>query len=293
MPWRYHVFVMVSWHFIIFVCNSKVCWNKKKEVMSMHTENRRVFKVQYKMGRYPFDQKKERIIHYWAKRKEGFLEQRREELHSSLAQRWMEQIEHYIPKIKSLNILDIGCGAGFFSILLAKKGHRVVGVDLTPEMVEAARILAKEENVDGCFQIMDAENLKFENESFDVIISRNLTWTLPNAAKAYQEWCRVLKQDGVLLNFDANYGTCDFTDTSQLPEEHAHNQIEKEMMMECETIKRQLAVNHYSRPAWDLDVLQRIGVRTVSIDFGISDEIYREKDAFYNPVRMFCIAAQK
>lgn len=65
------------------------------KVMPMHTENRKVFKVQYKMGKRPSDQKKERIVHYWAKRKEGFLEQRREELHSPLAQHWMKQIEHY------------------------------------------------------------------------------------------------------------------------------------------------------------------------------------------------------
>lgn len=261
--------------------------------MQMHTESRRVFKIQYRVERHPVDEKKEKIVHYWTKRKEGFLEQRREELHSPLAQRWMKQIEYYIPKSKNLKILDVGCGAGFFSIVLAKKGHQVVGIDLTPDMVEAAQVLAKEEKVSGCFQIMDAENLKFENECFDVVIARNLTWTLPNASRAYHEWCRVLKQGGVLLNFDANYGAYDFTDTSKLPKEHAHNQIEKEMMVECEAIKRQLSVNHYSRPAWDLDVLQKIGVHTVSIDFRISDEIYQEKDEFYNPVQMFCIAAKK
>ena len=47
---------------------------------------------------------------------------------------------------------------------------------------------------------------------------------LPDAQKAYKEWMRVLKPGGVLLNFDANYGAVDFTDTSELPKNHAHNQ---------------------------------------------------------------------
>ena len=39
----------------------------------------------------------------------------------------------------------------------------------------------------------DAQNLDFENETFDVIISRNLTWNLEEPARAYAEWMRVLK----------------------------------------------------------------------------------------------------
>ena len=51
----------------------------------------------------------------------------------------------------------------------------------------------------------DAEKLDFADESFDVVISRNLTWTLPHPIDAYQEWMRVLKKGGVLINFDAEY----------------------------------------------------------------------------------------
>lgn len=52
---------------------------------------------------------------------------------------------------------------------------------------------------------MDAQNLAFMDNSFDVVISRNLTWNLEKPDQAYREWCRVLKSGGVLLNFDANW----------------------------------------------------------------------------------------
>jgi ubiquinone/menaquinone biosynthesis C-methylase UbiE len=55
------------------------------------------------------------------------------------------------------------------------------------------------------FKIMDAEELDFASESFDALVTRNLTWTLPHIEKAYHEWFRILKPGGVLINFDADY----------------------------------------------------------------------------------------
>lgn len=52
---------------------------------------------------------------------------------------------------------------------------------------------------------MDAQNLTFHDNMFDVIVSRNLTWNLDSPAKAYREWYRVLKPGSILLNFDANW----------------------------------------------------------------------------------------
>ena len=140
---------------------------------------------------------------------------------------------------------------------------------------------------------MDAENPEFLDETFDVVISRNLTWTLPNVEHAYQEWIRILKKGGILLNFDANYGMSDFSDTSGLPSTHAHYTVGDEMMRECEEIKRQLPISSYSRPAWDLETLGKMKLEKFSIDLGISRRIYIEKDEFYNPTPMFMICAEK
>lgn len=245
------------------------------------------------------DERKERIVRYWGKRSESFLSQRRQELHSAMAGRWLREIEQQIKKSglsgteEPLRILDVGCGTGFFTILLAKQGYEATGTDLTPEMVENSRKLAAEEGVYCEFYEMDAEHLDFPSESFDVVVSRNLTWTLPDAAQAYREWLRVLKKGGILLNFDANYGLSDFADTSDLPETHAHHTVGDEMMRECEEIKRQLPISSYSRPAWDLETLGKMNLEKFNIDLGISTRIYIEKDEFYNPTPMFMLCAVK
>ena len=241
----------------------------------------------------PYDERKERIVHYWEKRSSDFLTHKREELHSAMAERWMKEIRAQLPAGGRLRILDVGCGAGFFSVLLAKEGHRVTGVDLTPDMIENAKILAAEENADCEFIVMDAENVDFPDGTFDVVISRNLTWTLPHVRRAYRDWVRVLKKGGVLLNFDANYGLSDFTDVSSLPENHAHQTIGDDMMRECEEIKRQLPISSYSRPAWDLETLGAMKLQEFAVDLGISSRIYLEKDAFYNPTPMFMIRTRK
>lgn len=238
------------------------------------------------------DSRKERIAGYWSKRSDSFQAQRRAELHSSMADRWLLEIQKYLPKRK-LKILDVGCGSGFFTILLGKQGHEVLGTDLTPDMIKKSRELAKEEGIDCKFEIMDAENLDFPDETFDVVISRNLTWTLPDAGHAYEEWCRVLKKGGILLNFDANYGSSNFADTSHLPENHTHNQVGMDMMQECEEIKKQLPISSYIRPAWDVETLGNLGILELSLDLGVGKRIYIEKDEFYNPVPIFTLCGKK
>lgn len=242
---------------------------------------------------HEYDERKERIAKYWTKRSEGFLEQRKKELHSHMAERWLKEIQEQLPSGRPLKILDVGCGAGFFTVLLAKEGHCVTGVDLTPDMIKGAKLLAEEEQVSCEFYVMDAEQLDFPDESFDAVVSRNLTWTLPHAEQAYKEWGRVLRDGGVLLNFDANYGMSNFTDYSSLPENHTHKQLGDEMLMECEEIQRQLPISSYSRPAWDLETLSVNGFAEYCIDLGVSSRIYMEKDEFYNPTPVFKLCAKR
>ena len=192
-----------------------------------------------------------------------------------------------------LQILDVGTGTGYFAILLSQIGHQVTGIDLTDAMLKEARDNAALYQVHPTFQQMDAQKLAFLDQSFDVVISRNLTWTLPDPESAYREWMRVLKKGGVLLNFDANYGNDDCSDTSGLPKNHAHYTVGDELLQECEEIKKQLPISSYARPAWDLNVLGKAGFSKFGIDLEISSRIYIEKDEFYNPTPLFMLCSRK
>ena len=134
---------------------------------------------------------KERVENYWTKRADGFFELRHDEIESIKAERWTNEINRFIPQGRKLRILDIGCGTGFFEVLLGRMGHEVTGIDLTEDMVLKANQMISMYELDGDRVRAitgDAEELDFEDNSFDVVISRNLTWTLPHPIEAYKQW---------------------------------------------------------------------------------------------------------
>lgn len=232
---------------------------------------------------------KDRIQNYWTERSENFTDLRRQELQGEMASLWQEELEKYIPLNRELKILDVGTGSGFFAILLAKLGHQVTGIDLTPSMIEGAAKLAREQQVKVDFRVMDAENPEFADGSFDVVISRNLTWTLPHAEQAYRQWYRVLKKGGILLNFDADYGNEKTVEFGNLPVHHAHRQIGNRLLKECDAIKAELDISRYMRPTWDIHMLIDLGMEEMRIDMGVSKRIYTKKDALYNPTPLFAV----
>ena len=233
-----------------------------------------------------------KVKDYWKKRSEIFSEARHGELHSSKSELWKEELLSKLPQQKGLRILDVGCGTGYFEMLLASEGYLVTGIDLTPEMIEEGKALIKRHGAPNAeLLVMDAEHPDFPDETFDAVIARNLTWTLPHPVDAYQEWYRVLKTGGVLLNYDAEYakGFHTFGRTENL----AHKDLSKDLVEQCHDIYHMLSISSFDRPAWDLEVLPQIGFREVTVDTTVSDRIYAVKDEFYTPDRVFGIRAVK
>lgn len=233
---------------------------------------------------------KEYITGYWQKRSAGFAHLRKAELHSDKQRLWQQEISRHLPSGRRLKILDIGCGAGFFGILLGQS-HDVTGIDLTPEMIDAARELAAAEHSSAQFAVMDAEALQFDGESFDAVISRNVMWNLPHPETAYREWLRVLKPGGLLLNYDAEYARCHHN--QKLPSQNAHADIAPELLEECHNIYHMLDISAYDRPRWDAAFLESTGLCRVSTDTTVGSRIYASEDIFYIPVPMFCVKAVK
>lgn len=234
---------------------------------------------------------KEEVIDYWTSRAEKFNELKLQELESYMRKRWLKELNEYLPAQKGLKILDIGTGTGFFCFLLGGEGHDLTGIDLTQQMIYEARKSSEQLGISAAFYVMDAENPEFDDNSFDAIVTRNVTWTLPDLKKAYQKWYKLLKDGGVIINFDADY--CRENSDIKLSEKHAHSAITQAQWDSYEKLKAELRPITKPRPEWDVDLLKIAGFEKITIDEQVGNRIYCDQDQFYNPTPIFAIIARK
>ena len=231
-----------------------------------------------------------RITGYWTRRAGAFSAQRRRELAGEKHDQWLAALHRYLPAQGGLRILDLGTGSGFFAMLLAAEGNTVTGIDLTPAMIKEARRTAAALGIPAEFAAMDAVHPDFAPGSFDALVTRNLTWTLPDLDAAYRSWRRLLRPGGVLVNFDADY--CRETAPAALPANHAHKGIAPALWAQYEQIKAGLRPAQQPRPAWDVQLLRRAGFAQVQVDGSVWRRIYARQDEFYNPTPIFALSAR-
>lgn len=97
-------------------------------------------------------------------------------------------------------IADLGCGSGVFSDLLRRRGFDVIGVDLSPRLIQIAR----QTYPDIDFREGDIEHLPFADDSFDGVLLAGVLHHLPDWTRCLAEVKRILKPGSRFVAFDPN-----------------------------------------------------------------------------------------
>ncbi len=107
-------------------------------------------------------------------------------------------------------LLDVGCGFGLWSLKLAAlvdPGGQVTGIDKSAAFIKAAKMRAKGAKAGIDFQVGDAQDLPFEDGTFDVARSERVLLYLPDPTQALKEMRRVTKKGGAVTAIEPDFGT--------------------------------------------------------------------------------------
>jgi ubiquinone/menaquinone biosynthesis C-methylase UbiE len=113
-------------------------------------------------------------------------------------QAWTNLLARWLPPAPA-PLLDVGCGTGSLSLVLAELGHQVTGIDFSAAMIALARKKAARAGRTIPFLVRDASALQLPGQQFAAIVCRHLLWALPDPAVALQHWSKLLRPGGRLL----------------------------------------------------------------------------------------------
>ena len=125
---------------------------------------------------------------------------------------WSRRLAAWLPEHPS-TVVDLGCGTGSLSVLVAEAGHDVIGVDLSLAMVERAQLKALPLDLPVRFVVGDAANPDLAHGTFDAALERHVVWALPNPDEALRRWTALLKPDGRLIAIEGRWGSGGITAT--------------------------------------------------------------------------------
>ncbi len=230
---------------------------------------------------------------YWTKRSPHFSDDIERAIVDGSYTDWLNMINKEIDTTKRLKVLDCGCGPGYFSIILGREGHHCVGIDYSSGMVEMANKNFEKYGVLSKAYKMDAHNLEFEDESFDLVVSRNMMWTLSDPQKVYSEWMRVLRPGGRIVMFDGNYKLYNHDEDYKTMWEESNKKksstrskrtssnfgpSEEEFKKLDQLTNQDFEVCHHRRPQWDIEILLDLGATNISTEVQGITGAYVEKE---------------
>jgi 2-polyprenyl-3-methyl-5-hydroxy-6-metoxy-1,4-benzoquinol methylase len=117
-----------------------------------------------------------------------------------------DYITNFLDAPKNSLILDAGCGSGYHSIRLAKRGFSVIGVDFSESILKMAEINIQSNNLGDRIKIQreNITSLNFSDETFDYILCWGVLMHIPDIERAISELTRVLRKGGMIIISEAN-----------------------------------------------------------------------------------------
>ncbi len=104
---------------------------------------------------------------------------------------------YLIGNVKNLTVLDVACGEGYNTRLLAKKGAKIVGIDSSRKLIEAAKSQETKNSQGIKYYVLDSKDLKrFSSESFDLVTCFMALMDIKDYDTTIREIARVLKEQG-------------------------------------------------------------------------------------------------
>jgi ubiquinone/menaquinone biosynthesis C-methylase UbiE len=149
---------------------------------------------------------KDEIREYWSARAETFDQQVGHEIFSDgEREAWRDLLTRHLGPAGGRSALDLAAGTGVVSHLLHGLGFAVTGLDWSEAMLDRARAKAAARGARIRFVLGDAERTLETPESYDVVVTRHLVWTLVDPPAAFREWHRLLRPGGTLLIVDGDF----------------------------------------------------------------------------------------
>ncbi len=114
-------------------------------------------------------------------------------------------LDLFLRHVPSGQILDVGCGPGWTSLLLAKAGYEVTGVDISERMIEIARVRSERESTPVDFVVGDMEELNCGRGTFDGVLFFDCLHHCPAYAEALRQAGTQLRAGGYIVLFETTW----------------------------------------------------------------------------------------
>lgn len=222
------------------------------------------------------------IAKYWDKQSTIWSQEKQEAWTLPETAHWLQYFKSLLPHLSGNKVLEVGTASGYFANILHLAGYEVTAVDLSPNMIKEAKRVSTDLGLTIDYHIMDAQNLDFSENQFDLVFTRLMTWTTPDIKKFYTSSFNVLQSGGTFVNFDGDFGKISFS-------QEGHEKYPADIMEQANIIKSKLDISKHNRPQRDVELLKEVGFIQITVDSKAQNQILKQPDSSDSLFRLTAI----